>query len=215
MLGQQLRNTFDSSIVHSYYWGIVGAYIAVNALFGLVYSLSPERVSFLFPAINAIVPSFPIIMEPVEWLVKHGNPERAELIVHIYGFGWLSFLFLLPAFLLVAIHANQIFHQRNREAFERVAQRGGKILSKGILFSGCVMLLCVWMFLHYAYDGNVKFSRPCRLASNCIHIRDLDFIKVVFHNAFSLMLALYIFNALATVYWLGQHRGRKKLRGIG
>ena len=61
MLGLELRHTFKRSMIHPYDWGIVVTYVVVNILFGFVYALSPENVSFLFPAIVAIAPNFPII----------------------------------------------------------------------------------------------------------------------------------------------------------
>jgi hypothetical protein len=190
MLGQQLRNTFDSSMVHPYYWGIVGTYIAVNALFGLVYSLSPDSVSFLFPPINAIAPNFPIIMEPVEWLVKHSNPERAELIVHIYGFGWLSLIFLIPVFLLIAIYAYQKFYEANRELATR-DRDVVEYICKRLLLGTLIMLPVLWVFLYKASDGPIKFTGPCSTYNNCVHKRDFDLIKVVLFNSFFLLLSFH------------------------
>jgi hypothetical protein len=124
-------------MVHAYYWGIVGTYVAINVLFGLAYSLSPETVSFLFPAINAIAPNFPIIMEPVEWLLKHENPQRAELIVHIYGFNWLSFIFLAPFFLMVAGYASQKFYEANKGLAKR-ERKFVESISKTLLIGAMV-----------------------------------------------------------------------------
>jgi hypothetical protein len=112
----------------------MGVYIGINALFALFYFLAPESVSFLSPAINSIAPNFPIIMLPVDWLVKHGNSERAEMIVQIYGFGWLSFIFLAPVFLLAAIYANRQFYERNKSVCIKMLMKFPRSFLKNFWF---------------------------------------------------------------------------------
>jgi hypothetical protein len=191
MLGLLLRNNFESSMIHPYYWGIVGTHIIVNILFGLACSLSPESVSFLSPAINGIAPNFPVIMEPVKWLANQGDPERAELILHIYGVGWLSFIFLMPAFLLVAFYAYQKFYEANRELATRKREYMQSIF-KRLIVGALVMMPVRWIFLHIASDGPVKFTGPCSTVNNCVHKRDFDLIKVVLFSTGFLLVTFHV-----------------------
>jgi hypothetical protein len=212
MLGQQLRTTFDYSRFRLHCWGIMGVYIGINALFGLFYFLAPESVSFLSPAINSIAPNFPIIMLPVDWLVKHGNSERAEMIVQIYGFGWLSFIFLAPVFLLAAIYANRRFYERNKERLHKNAYEISKEFSKKLLVPASIMLLVLYGFFYGAYHDIFQFNELACMTKNCVHERDLDLVKVVLFNSFFLMLAFYLLHVAAIGYWVNQYQGKKNFK---
>jgi hypothetical protein len=209
MLGQRLRSTFDYNKFHIHCYFIMGVYIGINALFALLYFLSPESVSFLFSAINAIAPNFPIIMIPTEWLLKNGNPERATMVLYIYGFGWLSFIFLTPGFLLTAIYANRKFYERNRDCLNRNSYEISKEFSKKLLIPASIMLLVLYGFFYGAYHDIFQFKGlPC-MTQNCVHERNFDLVKVVFFNSFFLMLSFYLLHVAAIGYWVNQYQGRK------
>ncbi len=85
--------------------GPVAVYVVLNLLFMSIYFISKDSLAFLFPAIENIAHKIPVIVKPVNWLMEHGNHERAMMVTYLYGFNWLSFIVLTPSFLMVNIYA--------------------------------------------------------------------------------------------------------------
>jgi len=192
----------------------VGIYAIANILYLILYLLAPSSVAIFDPAIESIAPNIPVIYTPVNWLIEHGNSERAELVKHIYGFNWLFFIFYFPVYVAFSLYQTWGFYERNKN-FTFFPTRKLPTYQKALItFLGSNLLLLgfiVWTSSFF-FEGEFQFKNlPC-LFHNCVHRRNWDLIVLVFLTSCGLILFQVFMYGLAALELLIKDRLRSIMR---
>lgn len=189
-----LGKYFDDKSFLKYLYYQLGVYVCLNVLFMALYFTQPQSVAFLFPSIESIADKIPVIVKSASQALERGDAARAQDIVHVYGFNWLSFIVLAPAFLLADVYAAWSFYRSYTPKWMRPGGMGEEVGPKiAGLWIG--VLLLIWGFcgtLDYFYHDKFPLEgRPCG-KKNCVYLRDIDFGRLFIFAVGSQMFAYFI-----------------------
>ncbi len=210
-----LGKYFDDKTCFTYLVYQIVGYVSLNLLFMALYFRQPDSVSFVSSSIESIADKIPVIVKSASLALEGGNAERARDIIHIYGFNWLSFILLAPAFLLTNMYAARAHYKIHAPKVLQAAEFGALPRNPGLGYMALAVLsaLCAWgTFDWFYHDEFQKFGRPCGLTKNCVHIKNIDFLRLLLFASAQLLFTFGLIVLSAEAFLL--HKAFLRTKGL-